>query len=72
MKVSHYYKISILATLFWSTDIDECATNNGGCEVTCTNTDGSFECSCDTGYILAPDNLNCDGNVMRLEFECVP
>jgi hypothetical protein len=34
-------------------DIDECATNNGGCKVltNCTNTPGSFVCSnCPTGY----------------------
>ena len=42
-------------------DIDECQTNNGGCNQTCTNTIGSFECSCGTGYTLAPDDLDCDG-----------
>ena len=34
--------------------------NNGGCDHICTNTPGSFECSCDTSYILAPvDNKTC-------------
>ena len=42
-------------------DIDECLTNNGGCAQTCTNTDGSFECSCGGNYILAADGLDCDG-----------
>ena len=33
-------------------DIDECATDNGGCDAnaTCTNTVGSYECACDSGY----------------------
>lgn len=33
-------------------DIDECATNNGGCDAnaTCTNTDGSRTCACKAGF----------------------
>ena len=43
-------------------DIDECQTSNGGCSQTCTNTDGSFQCSCNAGYTLAADNSSCNGN----------
>ena len=53
----HYTGLNLLFSL----DFDECATDNGGCNRTCTNTEGSFECSCDTGYTLATDNLNCGG-----------
>ena len=42
-------------------DVDECLTDNGGCNQTCTNSEGSFECSCGTGFTLAADSLNCDG-----------
>ena len=42
-------------------DIDECDTSNGGCNQTCTNTEGSFECSCGVGYLLAADNQDCVG-----------
>ena len=42
-------------------DIDECATENGGCEVQCTDTNGSFACSCGTGYHLGDDGKSCDG-----------
>ena len=33
-------------------DVDECATENGGCDpnATCTNTDGGFDCQCKEGY----------------------
>ena len=33
-------------------DIDECATNNGGCSphADCVNTNGSYICSCRNGY----------------------
>jgi fibulin 1/2 len=41
-------------------DVDECATNNGGCADTCTNTTGSFVCSCGPGYVLDANGHNCD------------
>ncbi|HRI70492.1 MAG TPA: hypothetical protein PK156_39945, partial [Polyangium sp.] len=41
------------------TDIDECQTNNGGCDVnaTCTNTPGSRTCACNQGYV--GDGITC-------------
>ncbi len=41
-------------------DVDECATDNGGCAQTCVNADGAFECACSDGYALNEDGLNCD------------
>lgn len=43
------------------TDINECASNNADCQHTCSNTDGSFECSCRNGYTLGSDGLLCIG-----------
>ena len=43
----------------YPTDVDECATNNGGCEHDCINTVGSFMCRCSRGYALESDGLNC-------------
>ena len=51
-------------------DDDECEINNGGCTQTCNNTDGSFQCSCGTGYTLAADSLGCDGNNCVLSWKC--
>lgn len=31
-------------------EINECHAENGGCEQECTNTNGSFQCSCYSGY----------------------
>ncbi|XP_066300019.1 sushi, von Willebrand factor type A, EGF and pentraxin domain-containing protein 1-like [Branchiostoma lanceolatum] len=41
-------------------DVDECASSNGGCEQICTNTDGSFHCSCHVGFGLSIDSLSCN------------
>ena len=44
-------------------DIDECL--EGGCSsvegATCVNTEGSFECQCNTGYRLTDDGQQCEG-----------
>ena len=48
---------------FHPEDVDECSTNNGGCEQTCTNEEGSFQCSCDSGFTLDDDGLNCNGKI---------
>ncbi|CAB1446182.1 unnamed protein product [Pleuronectes platessa] len=39
-------------------DHDECAVY-GACSQTCTNTYGSYRCSCTEGYILQPDMISC-------------
>ena len=41
-------------------DTDECSENNGGCQHVCNNTEGSFACSCNEGYVLAEDRLSCN------------
>ena len=31
-------------------DVNECLDQNGGCEQTCLNTEGSYQCGCYEGY----------------------
>ena len=53
------------------TDIDECARGNDTCAQLCSNTDGSFECSCDAGYQVDPDDPNaCIGNQPTSDIGC--
>jgi len=40
-------------------DNDECATNNGGCQHVCSNTVGSYQCSCHNGFILHENKHDC-------------
>jgi len=59
---SYIIKFTISNNAFLNcSDIDECLDNNGGCNQECTNTVGSFECSCIPGYFLSDDNLTCVG-----------
>lgn len=46
-------------------DIDECSTMTHSCAHTCINKDGSFQCSCKSGYTLAPDNANCKIDIQK-------
>ena len=49
--------LSLLNYLF--KEIDECATNNGGCQYECINFEGGYECTCPDGMFLASDGLSC-------------
>ena len=40
-------------------DINECADMNGNCSQVCTNTRGSFFCSCNCSYQLGEDDRTC-------------
>ena len=51
--------------MHYYTDINECNTNNGGCEHTCTNVDGSNICSCDEGYTLDSNGNSCTGKWVK-------
>lgn len=45
------------------TDIVECDADNGGCDQTCTNTIGSFFCTCLIGYTTPDDGFTCNGEL---------
>ena len=45
-------------------DTNECSSNNGGCQQRCSNSVGSFSCSCNTGYRLKTDLRTCEGTIL--------
>lgn len=51
-----------------SLDIDECGTNTDNCHVdaNCTNSKGSFYCTCKTGY--SGNGIVCEGRKFHLLF----
>ena len=54
----HVYK-SMAMQFISESDIDECADSNGGCQHNCTNTIGSYHCSCAAGHDLNDDHHSC-------------
>ena len=48
-----------LITCDWLAEIDECTSSP--CGHICTNTAGSFVCSCHNGYELNSNGRSCDG-----------
>ena len=41
--------------------VNECETDNGGCEHACVDTEESYYCECPTGYRVADDDHSCVG-----------
>lgn len=41
-------------------DVNECQMNNGGCQQTCSNTQGAYACGCNTGFTLSKDRKSCE------------
>jgi hypothetical protein len=42
-------------------DIDECTETSAGCGQVCSNTIGSYNCGCRSGYRLDSDGHTCNG-----------
>ena len=59
VKIVH---ISLYIQHIYNIDIDECSIDNGGCEHSCINTNGSYYCSCNYGYTIdTSDHHHCNG-----------
>lgn len=56
-----YLFTEVFKIIIGFTDIDECQSNNGGCDHFCKNTVGSFDCSCRKGFKLLTDERSCQG-----------
>ena len=53
-------RTSLVLTQFYISlclDVDECATNDGGCLHGCENTIGSFVCNCPIGSTTSADDI---------------
>ena len=55
----------LISTLILPTDIDECNEGISGCSQLCSNTIGSYSCSCQSGYQVGSDNHTCLGKIIN-------
>jgi hypothetical protein len=51
-----------MTSFLFFTDIDECVSNPCDVNAACENTDGSFICTCNTGY--SGDGFDCQGRII--------
>lgn len=61
VSTKNYHKCKLIIIL--AVDIDECRENTDGCVQICSNTIGSYACSCNSGYRLATDRHACNGTL---------
>ena len=52
---------NIVLAMFTIADENECDYQNGHCVQVCENTEGSYECQCLAGFVLAENGFNCLG-----------
>ena len=60
-------------TMLYFLDLNECTEeggvhSNGGCSHVCINKDGSYRCSCRTGYVLSSDLHFCKGKLETCQY----
>ena len=58
-----YYSVSwnFSINLSYLIDKNECSTGTHNCAQRCTNTAGSYTCSCNSGYRLDSNGRTCSG-----------
>jgi hypothetical protein len=58
-----HQKCKLIEALIFAADIYECHENTDGCGQMCSNTLGSYTCSCNIGYRLDTDRHACNGTL---------
>ena len=46
-------------------DVNECEMLNGGCQHQCRNTNGSYLCQCNDGFLLNGNGRTCTGKLEK-------
>ena len=54
--------------IFACKDINECLTGSHGCQGNCSNTEGSYLCTCTEGLLLQNDRFSCKSKMFNMHF----
>ena len=49
-------------------DIDECDEETHQCTQNCMNSNGSYACTCNSGFIIDADGRTCDGEDVYIPY----
>ena len=60
------YLIRFIITMYL--DINECEMLHGGCQHQCKNTNGSYLCQCNDGFLLNGNGRTCSGKYGKESF----
>ena len=66
--VKSFYPYNFQHIINFVSDVIECANSNGGCDHICENTEGSYYCQCEEGYILNADGHSCLGKLYAYSY----
>ena len=59
-------KVQCIHILLYFVDVNECTEFLSGCDHNCTNSIGSFSCSCKDGYVLHDNQRSCIGKIFMV------
>ena len=62
------YTVDLLNILHVILDIPNCMINDHNCTQVCVELEGSFNCSCYSGYQLQQDRATCEGNKTQIYY----
>ena len=69
--IKHFRYFIAIVSLLFLLDIDECLEEIDQCEHNCNNTNGSYTCSCNPGFVKDVDQRSCHGKLCKINIKTI-